>query len=137
MFDAVQQLAFGEFQLQQLRRQPGLFQHLPHQTDQLALAQLMHRQIDRHPNRIEPLPLPLTGLPAGLTQHELTDRADQSGFFSQADEIPRRHAAHGRMIPTHQGFGGIQPASGQAQFRLVKHLQLFVFDGFAQVVFQL
>ncbi|MNC39786.1 hypothetical protein D3C75_884610 [compost metagenome] len=41
------------------------------------------------------------------------------------------------MVPAHQGLGGIELARGQAQFRLVKHLQLFVFDRFTQMIFQL
>jgi hypothetical protein len=63
VLDAVQQLAFGEFQLQQVRRQPTPAAPA-HQADQLALAQLVHRQVDRDPH-FQPLAQPLTGLPAG------------------------------------------------------------------------
>ncbi|MNF85047.1 hypothetical protein D3C84_674320 [compost metagenome] len=41
------------------------------------------------------------------------------------------------MIPAHQCLGGIQPACGEAKLGLVKHFQLFFFDGFTQLVFQL
>ncbi|MNM93221.1 hypothetical protein D3C81_1055880 [compost metagenome] len=41
------------------------------------------------------------------------------------------------MIPAHQCFGSIQPPRGQAQFRLVKHLELLLLDGFTQLVFQI
>ena len=37
VFNIVEQLAFRQFQLQILRRQPGFFEYLAHQADQLAL----------------------------------------------------------------------------------------------------
>ena len=137
MFDAVEQLAFGQLQLQQFRGQAGFLQHLAHQADQLALAQLMHRQVHRHPDRRQPVALPLARLPAGLAQDELTDRPDQPGFLGQADKVRRRHLAQGRMLPTHQRLGGVHPPSGQAQLGLVEDAQLPLFDGLAQLVLQL
>ncbi|MNR34967.1 hypothetical protein D3C85_1527820 [compost metagenome] len=41
------------------------------------------------------------------------------------------------MIPAHQRLGSVQPARGEAQLGLVKHLQLLFFDGLAQLIFQL
>ena len=89
VFDAVEQLAFGEFQLKVVRRQPGFLQHLAHQTDQFALTQLMHRQVHRNPDRCQPLTLPFARLPAGLTQDEFADRPDQPCFFGQRNERAR------------------------------------------------
>ncbi|MNH03797.1 hypothetical protein D3C79_630700 [compost metagenome] len=122
VLDAVEQLALGQLQLQQVRGQAALLQDLAHQADQLALTQLIDRQVHRHADRLQAHALPLAGLPASLTQDELAHRRNQPGFFGQADEVRRRHHAPLRMLPAHQRLGCMQTASGQAQLGLVVDL---------------
>src|SRR5690606_25796393 len=134
--DIVQQLALGQFQLQQMRRQPGFLQHLTYQSYEIALAQLLCREISRHPYR-RPLQLPLARLPAGLTQDVRAQRNDQPGLFGQRNKVARRQQSLLRMIPAHQRLGRLEPVRSQAQSRLIEQLQLACRDGPTQLVFQL
>ena len=83
-----------------------------------------------------------TGLP-NKGSDAITNSADgaiiRPGFLAGPDEIPPACTWPSvRMIPAHQRLGGIQSGPWRGtEFRLVKHLQLLLFDGFAQLIFQL
>ena len=124
-----QQQGFGDFELEPLWRQAGLFQRIHHHRQQIAAAKLQRRQIDRDADIIGPV----RRVHAGAAQHQPAERIDQAGLFGDGDEFGRRdHAALG-MRPAHQRLeAGDAPGRKVDQWLIIRP-QHVVLDRVAQI----
>ena len=96
--EILDQHAFGDFEFEPVRRQPGFEQDRMHQADHVAMHELRRRQVDRDLQRLRPG----RGLAAGFAQDPFAHLDDQAAFFRQRNEIAGRHEAAHRMHPARQ-----------------------------------
>ena len=66
--------------------------------------QLIPAQVDRHTDFWQSLRLPVKIVAAGLADHPLADRNNQTRLFGNRDKISRVENALCGMLPTDQGF---------------------------------
>ena len=90
--DVVHHHAFGDLELQQLRRHAARGQRVVDVPQQILVRELPRREVDRHRQRRQPLPPPGHVLRAGGLQHPASDRNDQPGFLGERNELRRRQA---------------------------------------------
>ena len=102
----------------------------------MTTIQLNGGDIHRDQGRRESLIRPCFHLPAGRTQHPITEAHHQSGLFGQWYEFGRRDEAECPVLPPHQGFEADELAARQIDLRLIVQAQLALIDGAPQVDFE-
>ena len=124
---------FGQFELQQPGFRTGFRQRALNLRDEIRLAELFRADVHCQCQALGSLiTLPGLELRACGPQHPKADRYDQSGLFSQGNELRRRDQAPPGMLPTQQHFcpDGMIPV---INLYLVEQLQLPEFKGMPQV----
>ncbi len=98
--------ALGDLELQAAGFETVGSQRFADAFVQSGLGDLGARQVHRqHPRRARAqLPPPLCKLAAGLVEHALAQRHDESGLFGHFDEFDGRDEAAHRVLPAHQGL---------------------------------
>ena len=110
--------AFGDLEVEVLRREAARAQRLLDDGEAAVVLQLLHREVDgKAQHHAEPMPR--DHLPARVAQHARAERLDHPRFLGDRDELGRRnHAAH-RIAPAQQRFDGAGAAGLQVDLRLV------------------
>ena len=133
----IDQLAFGQLQLQAARidlmsaQGPG---DGPHET---RTAELHRRHIDPHLQIVMAGAVPGGELAATFAQRPVAQRLDQVRLFGDRDELPGRDPASLGVAPAHQGFDAADPAARDIDLRLIMQLQLPPRDRGPQCVLEL
>ncbi len=109
---------FGEFELEQPRRQSGFAHCVRHAVDEARLLELQRRDVhgDRHFGAAR---APHGSLGYGTLEHPVADRDDEAAFLGHRDELARRDFAQLRIAPTDQRLGADDAAGTELDLRLV------------------
>ncbi|MCY1174530.1 hypothetical protein D9M73_147360 [compost metagenome] len=99
VFGSLQQQAFGQLQLQQMRRQGFFLEDVGNGGHQVRVGKLLGRQVDRHLQVAQAGGGQRFAHAAGLAGDPFANRNDQAGFFRDTDELVRADHAFFRVIP--------------------------------------
>ncbi len=102
VFTALQEQAFGDFQIQRAGGQLGFIEDVLDGGQEVRLVELSRRQVDGHPQLRMASIVPALELPARLTQYPLPDRQDQTGLFSDPDKGAARNRHFLSRLPPAQ-----------------------------------
>ena len=122
--DVLHHHAFGDLELEQVRRHAADRQRLIDVLQQAFVDELARRKVDRHRDRPPPFALPDHVLRAGLPEHPAADRNDQAGFFGKRNEFARRQHRSVLMAPAQQRLDAGDRAGVQIDLGLVMQQQL-------------
>ncbi len=138
-FDVTHDDAFGDLQLEPAGRHAGRAQRARHPFDQIRFLKLARRQVHARHQRLVAREFRLPGdqLPAGLFQHPLPDRNNQTRLLGNDDKFRGRQKAARRMPPTHQRFDRGHPIRVQIDNRLIMHDQFAALDRLPQIVLEI
>ena len=125
------QHAFGDFQFEIGRRQPGFIEHRTDQRRQIAFAEQAGRNIDRDVQITISRCPPAGRLVTGLAHDEPGQLRNQAGFFGERDELDRRNTAEFIAVPAHQRLEAAG-AAARIDLRLIDDIKFFLLDGAAQ-----
>ncbi len=112
-----QKHAFGDLELQALRRQPGLGEDRGNLFGKAGVAQLQRRHVDGEPGQFG-----ADGEAAGFQQHPFAELADHAAFFGDGDELRRRQCAMDLVCPADQRLRADDGLAVAGKDRLVGEL---------------
>ena len=127
----------GDFELEGLRGEAGGVEALLYELRQVELAKLAGRKVEGHGEGITGDFLELDAILAGLAEGPLAYRDHEADFFGDGNELAGGHVAALGAGPTQKGFHARDPAGGQVDLGLVVEGELVVFEGVAEVFFEL
>ncbi|OBA61476.1 hypothetical protein A5780_19640 [Nocardia sp. 852002-20019_SCH5090214] len=118
--DGVHEGAFGELQLQPVRRDSGVGDDLLHPFEPGRIGDLLRRDVHTHHRRlVAEAVAPAPAFPARLLQHHRAERDDVAAALGQVDEPGRTQNSQLRVVPAHQGLHRDRPVVAEIHDRLV------------------
>ncbi|MCY1223765.1 hypothetical protein D9M72_359040 [compost metagenome] len=124
--------AFGQFELQILRRQALFLQNRRDLAGEPGMPKLNGGKIHGDDGRRQSASHPNARLPDGGPQDPLADRGDQAAVLGNRDELRRGDLSQFRMRPADQRFRAYQPSIACGNLRLVDQAELAPRQGLPQ-----
>ncbi len=131
-----QHYAFGQFQFQPFRFEPGCCERLLDHGMNIAILELSRRQVHSHAYGWQTLILPTAVDAAGFVHGPFAHIPDQACFFQQRNEFQRRNQSMLGPVPAYQCLGANDSAADQVDLRLIVQYELSLFQGATQCIFQ-
>ena len=124
-----EQGALGEFELQQVRREPGGLQSARDVVDEVGVVRLADGEVDAD----EELGTGMRGVPlgtalAGRRQHVASELDDGAGLLGEVDELVGAERPERGVHPADERLHADRPAVGEPDDRLVLHPELVAFE---------
>ena len=133
----VEHEAFGDLELEPVRRQAALAQLGEHALDEVRIVELARGNVERDERqRLDAAAAELGEHVADAREHVVADRQDQRGFLGEPDEFGRRNPAALGMVPAHQRFVAGDVAADDFLDRLQAHFELAALERGAQFAFE-